>query len=165
MDRNGADSKAVKVLEIPQSAAQAALEAGRVDGIALTDPAFAAALAGGKTRFVANIYSAISPRYLLGGLVSTTRWVEQNRTAAERFARVIAQTSTYVNGHADETLADVVEWSALDRSLLGHMKRTLYTPTLTASEIQPVIDVAARYKVVEKPFSANELISEAAVKG
>jgi hypothetical protein len=44
------------------------------------------------------------------------------------------------------------------------MKRTIYTPTVNASEIQPVIDVAVRYKVVEKTFPAGELISEAAVK-
>lgn len=164
MDQNGADSKSVKVVEIPQSAAQAALEAGRVDGIAVTDPVFAAALAGGKVRPVANIYSAISPRYLLGGLVSTTRWVEQNRQAAERFARVIAQASLYVNGHADETLGDVVDWSGMERNLLVRMKRTLYTPNLNAGEIQPIIDVAVRYKVIEKAFPAADLISDAAVR-
>ena len=164
MDRNGADSQSVKVLELPQSAAQAALEQGRVDGIAVTDPVFAAAVASDKVRFVANIYSAISRRYLLGGLVATTQWVEQNRAAAERFARVIAQTSNYVNGHAAETLQDVVDWSGLDRSLLAHMKRTVYVPGLSAAEIQPVIDVAVHYKVFEKAFPATDLISDAAVK-
>jgi len=36
------------------------------------------ALAGGKARFVANIYSAIAPRYLLGGLVY---WTGSRRAA------------------------------------------------------------------------------------
>jgi NitT/TauT family transport system substrate-binding protein len=164
MDQNGADSRSVKVLEIPQSAAQAALEQGRVDAIAVTDPACAAALASGKVRFVANIYSAISRRYLLGGLVAMAPWVEQNRVAVERFSRVIAQTSTYVNAHPAETLQDVVDWSGMDRGALTRMKRTVYTPGLSAGEIQPVIDVAVRYKVLDKTFPATDLISEAAVK-
>jgi ABC-type nitrate/sulfonate/bicarbonate transport system substrate-binding protein len=165
MDQNGADSKSVKVLEIPQSAAQAALEQGRVDGIAVTDPAFAVAMAGGKVRFVANIFSSLARRYLLGGLVSTRRFVEGNRTAVERFSRVIAQTSTYVNTHPDETLGDVADWSGLDRSLLTHMKRTAYSPGLSQADVQPVIDVGVRYKIFEKTFSATDLISDAAVKG
>jgi NitT/TauT family transport system substrate-binding protein len=164
LDQNGVDPKAVKVLEIPQSAALAALEQGRVDGIALTDPAFAVALATGKARFVANINSAISPRYLLGGLVSTAVWVEKNHSIAERFSRVIAEASTYVNTHADETFNDVVEFTGMDRALLSRMKRTLYGPTLVAAEIQPVIDVAVKYKVLEKAFPAAELISDAAAK-
>jgi hypothetical protein len=44
------------------------------------------------------------------------------------------------------------------------MKRTLYTPNLNAGEIQPVIDVAVRYRVVEKTFPASDLISDAAVR-
>ena len=163
MDQNGGDAKSLKVVEIPQSAALAAIEQGRIDGVGLTDPAFAVAVASGKVRFVANINSAISPRYLLGGMVSMSGWVERNHAAAERFARVIAEASTYVNGHPDETQSDVVDFTGIDRSLLARMKRTLYTPTLNAAEIQPVIDVAVRYKVFEKGYPATELISDAAV--
>ena len=85
MDQNGADSSTLKVVEIPQSATPAALEQGRVDGITVTNPAFTIATAGGKARFVANIFSAISPRFLNVLWFSTTGWVERNHAVAERF--------------------------------------------------------------------------------
>ena len=65
MDQNGADSSTIKVVEIPQVAAPVALEQGRVDGIIVGNPAYTYALAGGRARLVANVWSAISPRFLL----------------------------------------------------------------------------------------------------
>lgn len=164
MDQNGADSSTFKVVEIPQSAAVAALEAGRVDGITVTNPAFTLAIAGGKARFVANIISAISPRFLLGCWFTSIAWVERNRSVAERFARIIADAVAYVNGHVAETVDDLVALTGLDRSLVLRMRRTPQTPTVVAAEIQPVIDVAVRYKVLERGYSAAELVSDAAVK-
>ena len=88
-----------KVVEIPQLSQLAALEAGRIDGIALTNPAYTIAMSSGKVRSVANIHAAVAPRYLLAMWFSSTSWVERNRSAAERFARVIADAVGYVNGH------------------------------------------------------------------
>ena len=165
MDQNGADSSTVKVVEIPQAAAPAALEQGRVDAIMVSNPAYTMAVAGGKARLVTNIFTSISPRWLIVCWFTTTGWVERNRAVAERFARVHAEAATYVNNHVDETLDDLVQLTGLDRSLCQRMRRSLQTPAVVAAEIQPVIDVAVKYKVLEKGFSARDLISEAAVKG
>jgi NitT/TauT family transport system substrate-binding protein len=165
MDQNGADSSTVKVVEIPQAAAPVALEQGRVDGIMVSNPAYTMALAGGKARLVTNIFTAISPRWLIVCWFTTTGWVERNRALAERFARVHAEAATYVNTHVEETLDDLVQMTGLDRALCQRMHRSLQTQAVIAAEIQPVIDVAVKYKVLEKGFSARELISDAAVKG
>jgi NitT/TauT family transport system substrate-binding protein len=164
MDQNGADSSSLKVVEIPQLAAPVALEQGRVDGITVTNPAFTLATSGGKARLVANIWSAISPRLLLVCWFSTTSWVERNRGVAERFSRVIAEAATYCNSHVEETIGDLVDLTGLDRSLVARMKRTFQTTTVSAGEVQPLIDVAAKYKAIEKAFPANEIIAETALK-
>jgi NitT/TauT family transport system substrate-binding protein len=164
LDQNGVDPKSVKFVEIPQLAALAALEQGRVDGVSLTNPAFTVALAGGKTRLVANIFIAIASRYLLGAWFSTSGWVEKNRTTAQQFARVLGDASSYVNTHANETIDDLVETTGVDRSFAVRMKRTVLTPTVVAAEIQPVIDAAAKYKFLEKSYPAAELVSDTALK-
>jgi NitT/TauT family transport system substrate-binding protein len=164
MDKNGGDSSSFRIIEIPQLAQLAALEAGRVDAICVTNPAYTIAMASGKTRFVANIHSAIAPRYLLGLWFTTTGWVERNRSAAERFARVIADAVAYVNGHVAETVDDLVAATGLDRSLVLQMKRSTQIPNVVASDIQPVIDAAVRYKMFEPRYPAGEVISEAAIK-
>lgn len=162
MDQGGADPKSFKTVEIPQMAAIAALEQGRVDGITITNPAYATAMATGKTRLVANIFSAISPRFLLVVWISTTSWVERNRPAAERFVRAINEASLYLNAHPEETLGDLVEFTGLDRSIAAKMKRATLSTTVLPGEVQPVIDVAAKYKVIDKPFPAADLITDVA---
>lgn len=164
MDKNGGDSSSFKIVEIPQLAQLAALEAGRVDAIAVTNPAYTLAMATGKTRFVANIHSAISPRFLLALWFSSTGWVERNRSTGERFARTIADAVVYVNGHITETVDDLVTATGLDRSLVLRMKRSPQTPNVVPGDIQPVIDAAVYYKMLERGYPAAELISEVAIK-
>ena len=164
MDQNGADSTSVKIVEIPQAAAPVALEQGRVDAIMVSDPAYTLAIASGKARRLVDTYIAIAPRFLLVCWFSTSGWVERNRATAERFGRVIADAATYASSHVDETLDDLVQLTGLDRALCQRMHRTPQTPAVLTTDLQPVIDVAVRYKALSKPFAAKELISDAAVK-
>jgi NitT/TauT family transport system substrate-binding protein len=164
MDQNGGDSSSFKVVEIPQLSQLAALEAGRVDGIALANPAYTIAMSGGKVRSVANIHGAVAPRYLLAMWFSSTTWVERNRSTAERFARTVADAVGYVNAHQAETVDDVVAATGLERSLVLRMKRFPQVPNVLASDLQPVIDAAARYKMIERSYPAAEIISDAAVR-
>lgn len=162
MDQNGGDSSTIKVVEMPQAAAPEALEQGRVDGITVSNPAFTRAISTGKTRFVANIFSAIAPRILLVCWFSTNGWVERNRDVATRFGKVVAEAATYCDNHVDETVDDLVTLTGLDRSLAVQMKRTCQTPTVKAAEIQPMIDAAARYKMLSRAFPASEIIAPTA---
>lgn len=163
MDQNGGDSASFKVVEIPQLSQLAALEAGRVDGITLANPAYTIAMSSGKIRSVANIHAAVAPRYLLALWFSSTAWVAGHRSAGERFARVIADAVGYVNTHVAETVDDVIAETGLDRSLVLRMKRSPQVPNVLASDLQPVIDAAARYKMIDRSHPAAELISDAAV--
>jgi NitT/TauT family transport system substrate-binding protein len=162
MDKNGADSSTIKVLTISQVAAVAALEQGRVDGILVSNPAYTLATANGKGRAIANVYAAVAPRLLIVTWFSTTDWVQRNRPLAQAFARVIAEAAGYVNGHVAETVDDLVALTGQDRSLVLQMRRTTQTTTVSPSEIQPLIDVAAKYKAIDRPFPASELISNLA---
>lgn len=160
MDQNGADSSTLKVVEMPQPAAPAALEQGRVDGITVVNPAYTIALASGKARLAAKIFDAIAPGFMLVCWFSTTQWVAQNRAVAQRFVRLLAQSAAYVGSHAPETVPDIDALSHLGSEMILREHRMEYATRLRASDIQPVIDVAAKYKAIEKGFPASELISE-----
>lgn len=83
---------------------------------------------------------------------------------AARFARVIADGATYCNGHVEETVGDLVDLTGLDRDLVVRMRRRFQTTNVVASKIQPVIDSAVKYKLLDRGFPASEMISGAAVK-
>jgi NitT/TauT family transport system substrate-binding protein len=162
LDRGGADPKSVKFIEIPQPAAPAALEAGRVDGVTLLGAAYATALASPKVRAVGNIFGAIAPRFTITAWFSTRTWVDRNRAAAGRFARVMSEAAAYTNAHPEETLGDLVGFTGMDRAVAAKMKRANFTTVLNPAEVQPVIDVAARYKAIDQGFPASELIVDVA---
>jgi NitT/TauT family transport system substrate-binding protein len=164
LDQNGADPKAVKFVELPTLEAPVALAAGRVDGATLFNPAYAKAMADGKSRLVAPIFNAIAKRFLLGTWFTTTDYVQKNRGIVERFSRVVAEASAYAGAHPDDTLDDIVAFTGIDKSLIVHMQRSTQTPVANAADLQPVIDVAVKYGVIDKSFPATELISDAALK-
>jgi NitT/TauT family transport system substrate-binding protein len=164
MDQNGGDSSSLKFIELPQLAAPAALEQGRIDGITVANPAFTIATSDGKARLVDNIYTSIAPRLLVGAYFSTTDWVSHNRDAAARFARVIADASLYVNAHSDEATGYVADFTGLDRGLLTKMRRTAQPTVVHAAELQPFIDAAAKYKIIDTSFPANDIIADTALR-
>ncbi|MGH7715387.1 MAG: hypothetical protein ACREML_05245, partial [Vulcanimicrobiaceae bacterium] len=58
----------------------------------------------------------------------------------------------------------VAQNAKLDEKLVARMARITFGDYLRPSEIQPLIDVAAKYNVIAKPFEARDLISPYALK-
>lgn len=164
MDQNGGDSKTVRFLELPWSAAAAALNAGRVDAAIVDNPAYAQALAGGTVRTVTRVYTAIAKQFLLGAWFVTGDYLAKNRDVAARFARVWADAAAFTRTHPVLTVDDVAQLTKQDRKVIAHMQRTWVGTTVALSDIQPVIEVAARYHLIARSFPAAELVSDAALR-
>jgi len=162
LDQNGVDTKSVKFVEIPQPVAANALEQGRVDGSVLTGAAFANAKANPKLRAIPGVLGALAPRYVFTCWFSTRDWLEKNHAVAQRFARVMSEAAAYTNAHPDDTLNDMLTFTGMERDVALKMRRATFTTTVNPAEIQPLIDAAAKYKFIEKGYSANELISDVA---
>jgi ABC-type nitrate/sulfonate/bicarbonate transport system substrate-binding protein len=91
-------------------------------------------------------------------------WVASNHALTERFARVVAEASAYTNAHSNETLSHFLSFTKIDKALVITMRRAVYPPTVSVGDIQPQIDLMANYKMIDKPFPATDIISDAAVK-
>jgi NitT/TauT family transport system substrate-binding protein len=163
VDQNGGDSKTLHFFELPAGAAEAALVQGRTDASLLSNPQYAAAIANGA-RSVAHVYDAIGPQFSLGVWVAMQSYVDKNHLIAERFSRVVAEAGAFARAHPEATVDDEAQYTKQDPTVIAHMKRQRMGTTVSASDIQPVIDAAAKYKFIEKPFPATDLISDAAAR-
>ncbi len=163
VDQNGGDSKTVKFFELPAAAAEAALFQGRVDGSLLSNPQYAAAIDDGA-RSAAHVYDAVGKQFSLGVWVVMQSYVEKNRSIVERFSRVVADAGTFARAHPEATVNDEALYTKQDPAVIAHMKRQRMGTTVSAADIQPVIDVSAKYKFIEKAFPATDLISDAAAR-
>ncbi len=158
-DQNGGDSSSVKLVELSPGAMPAALEAGRIDAAALFNPVFEAALTSGKTRLVAHIYDAIAKRFLSAVWFSSQAYIDAHRDVVERFERVMVEANAYTNAHPAETLPLIAQYASLDPVTIAHMTRSVAALYLDVRDVQPLIDAAAKYRVIERSFPAAELFS------
>jgi len=158
MDKHGADPSSLKMVEIPISALGAAIAEGRVDAGAANEPILSGALATGKVRLVSRMVDSIAPRYMFTAWCAMRSWADANRSACERFARVVRESATYINAHPAETVADISKFTSIDPAVIRKMQRTEAATTLDPAEVQPVIDLIAHFKEIPAAFPARELI-------
>jgi ABC-type nitrate/sulfonate/bicarbonate transport system substrate-binding protein len=97
---------------------------------------------------------------MLGGWFTTAEWARAHPDVIARFVRVIAEASTYVDAHTTETAPVLSDFTGVPVGVILKMQRTIHPQTvLRAQDIQPIIDAAAKYKLIPRAFSAQELIT------
>lgn len=158
IDQRGGDWEAVHYVELPMSATLGAIEQGRVFAAEVGNPILAEALDSGKVKII-PAYDAIAPSYLLSGWFTTSDWASKHRDAVKLFARVIAQAAGYTNAHPAETAPLLADFSSIPLSVIEHMPRVRNGTTVSASQIQPVIDAAAKFKMIDHSFPAQEIMA------
>jgi NitT/TauT family transport system substrate-binding protein len=160
VDQNGGDSKSIQFVEVPVAAQAAALDEGRIAAGGIINPFLGEALASGKARFLAPFYSAIANRFMLSGWFTTAGFAAKHRDAIATFQRIIEVTSTYTNAHHAETVPLLATWSGITADAAAHAPRMTNGTRITPEDVQPVIDLLARYGVIPKAFDAREMIVE-----
>ena len=164
VDQNGGDSKTLKFVEMPAPVALAAIEDGRIDGADLNTPTLTRGLEDGKVRSLAQIFDAISPRFENTAWFTTTDYANANRDVVGRFVRAMAESNAYCNAHHADTVQLVADNAKLDPKLVARMARITFGDYLRPADLQPLINVTAKYGVIAKAFDARELISPFALK-
>jgi NitT/TauT family transport system substrate-binding protein len=156
---NGVDRSGLHFVEAPQSALLPLLVEKRVDGILLSEPSLAHAQASGSTRAIGKPYDSIAKHFLISAWFSTTTWVAAHPDAARRFGAAIAQADIYADNHWAEMVPIVADFTKLPIDELRSLTHDAFGASVPAAYVQPMIDVAARFKVIDRPFPAEEIIS------
>ena len=156
IDKHGGDSKTVKFIEVPVSQMAAAVETHRVDAAKGDEPFITAA--GPEIRILGNVMDGIAPRFMIIGWFSTNQWLKDHPDLAARFAAAIGKASQWANGHDRESLAIFLQNAKVDPQTAAAMARSRVGVTLEPSMMQPVLDAALKYGVLDRPIAASELI-------
>jgi NitT/TauT family transport system substrate-binding protein len=154
---NGADIAAVKVVEIPPAAIVAALERGTIAGAMVTEP-FLSASADRVTQ-LASPYDACARHFYINAWFANRDWLEKNADMVRRLRRAIYDAARWSNTHHDETLAILTKQLKLETGSMGNMRRAVFDTSLDLGKMQPVLDLAWRYKVLKSPITASQLVA------
>lgn len=156
MDKNGGDSSTVKFVEMTFPQILEALGTNRVDAAIVADPFIAQAK--NSARILADAYDAIGSRYIIGCWFTTTQWAAAHADLAKRFGAVIAKTAQWANTHKPQSGAILAKYSKMDPAVAATMLRVDYAPRFDISQMQPEIDLLARYGGLPATYPAAELI-------
>jgi len=159
MDKNGGDSKSLKVVEVPYSAILPALEQGRIDVGTTLQPFLNQALATGKARIFCDNYTSVG-RCVTSVYVANSSWADANPETVRTFVRVLREAQVWANAHHPETAQIMSTESGVEVSAITSGGREDFDPGFAEPrDFQSIIDVAVKYGALDKRIDAQELIS------
>ncbi|HEV8020299.1 MAG TPA: ABC transporter substrate-binding protein [Candidatus Lustribacter sp.] len=161
VDKHGGDSSTLKLTEIPMSASGLAAETGRVDVAVVIEPFLQIALAGGKVRSIGDPISGIANHFMQSCWFTSLDFAAKNPAVVEGFIRAIREGATYGNSHHPETAVMLEKFLNIDtpptvRIPLG----VRFNP----AQMQSVVDLQVRYKMLPAAFDVHEVIYPAALR-
>jgi NitT/TauT family transport system substrate-binding protein len=159
VDKTGGDSKSLKWVEIPNSASGASVAEHRVDFCALQEPVLTAELETKKVRAIASCYSAISEHFVFGAFFANADWAAKHAELVKRWVRITLEAAAYTNTHHAETVPMMAEATKIPLAVMQKIARVDSATPSSAdpSLMQPLIEVAARYKSIPRSFPAKDL--------
>ena len=158
VDAHGGDSRTLSFTEVPSSAAAAAVAQGRVAAAALVPPFVAHAVSDGTVKVLANIFTAIAPRFLETGWFTTSAYASKNRDLVAHFGKIIGTAAAYNNAHPNETADLLATFSGVSAASILQTGISLNATSVNTGDIQPLIDAMAKYGLIDHRFNAAELL-------
>jgi NitT/TauT family transport system substrate-binding protein len=154
----GVDVTTVKIVEISQPASAAALVRGTIDCGLLSEPFITPNR--DSLREIGRPLDAVGKEFCQSVWYASKPWLEADRGRARRAVAAIYDTARWANSHHAETFAILVRDAHFDAEKIAGMTRCVYATTLTPALVQPVLNVAAQYKIFDHLIDANTLIAK-----
>jgi len=157
IDKHGGDAKTVKLIEIPFPEMVGALGAGRVDAVIASEPFTTLGLAAGN-RSLGGVYVSMPATIQVFGFFATDAWLAAHPDLALKFAGAIRRAAVWANANPKASAAMLTAFTKLDPQIAATMGRAVYANALDPATMQPVLDNAVKYGMLDHPLDANELI-------
>lgn len=155
IDQHGGDSKTIHWVEIPFPTLAPALDQHRVDAAFVAEPFFTPAKK--NNRVLGYILEAISPRFASGAWFSTKSWANAHPEVVSRFIGVMAETARWVKAHRRETVPLIAKYLKVPEAIVTRQPPGTYAEALVSSEFQPLLDSAAKYGLLKKRLTVDDL--------
>jgi NitT/TauT family transport system substrate-binding protein len=158
LDKNGGDSRTVKFVELSNSTMGAALTEHRVDAAVMTYPFLADVLESHQGKPLGAVYGAIANSFLITVWFVSSDWASKHADTIRTFIEVTDKSALYTNNHRAETAPLVADLTKIPIAVINKMPRSVSSTALHLSDIQPLIDGSAKYKLIPQSFPARDLL-------
>ena len=159
LSANGADPANVHFVELGFPQMGSAIKRGAVDAATMNEPFLTAEQSNVRT--FAKMFDAIGKRFVNGVWIATPAFVRANGALVRRFGEALYATAKWANTHHPETAAILAKNTRIDPEVTRTMTRVRYAESLEPRLVQPSLDAAWKFKLIERRVEVAELLSSA----
>jgi NitT/TauT family transport system substrate-binding protein len=156
MDKHGGDSKTVHFIEVPIPQMGTALSLHRIDAGMPVEPFVTAQK--DLIRSLGSVLDGVGPHYMVIGYLASDTWLATHADVAARFVRAMREASVWGNAHRAESAAMIERIMHVDPAVGATMNRATYGTDLDPALMQPVLDSALKYGILERAVPVGDLI-------
>ena len=110
-------------------------------------------------RLLGKSFDAIAKRFYIDVWATSPAFAKSSPVALRRFTTAIYETARWANGHHDETAAILAKYAKMEPAVIRRMTRASFATSLDAGDLQPTLDAAYRYRIIDAPVRAAEIIA------
>jgi ABC-type nitrate/sulfonate/bicarbonate transport system substrate-binding protein len=157
LESGGTDLTKVKFFELPLGEMGSALARGTV-GAALMGEPF---IADNKDAIakLAVPFDSVARSFYIGCWYAQRDWLSKNADVARRFASAIYAAGGWANTHRPDSAAIEATYVKIDVERLRAMPRNSFALALDPKLMQPVLDLALRYKMLSTAIAAPDIVA------
>ena len=164
IDNNGGDSSKVKWVEVPFPQMEPALVQRHIDAFVAVEPFVTVpSRVNNKTRVLGYPLGGIAPRLLIASYFSSEAWIQKNADPVKAFIAAINRGIDAHNADPEAAKATIAKNTGLKPEFLKLMALPAFEKRILESDLQPLMDVALRYKLIAKKFPPADVISKVAM--
>ena len=157
IDKNGGDSKSVKWVEVNDTQALAAMQAGRVDAASVSEPALDDATHSPNARLLAACYDAIGDNFMIAGYFTTEDYARAHPDVVRKINAAIIEAGLWANKNRAQSAKILEKYSGVPVPPTN--TRVTYAERTRPADVQPVLDLLTKYGVLTSSIKANDLFA------
>jgi NitT/TauT family transport system substrate-binding protein len=155
--RNGADVAKVNFLEMPFADMAPSLDRKSVAAAYITEPLLTRYAA--DLQMIATPYSAIADTFPISLFAANQSWLAANTETARRLVAAIYETARWANQNRALSAPMLAKHSKLELAVIQRMRRTPFATSFNVSTLQPILDAAYAYKLIDQQTKAADLVA------
>lgn len=154
---NGVDIAKVRIVQMSMPAQTEAIARGTLDAGLMSEPFYSAAK--GDLRILARPLDAIGGSFVLSAWFATRSWIEADRGRARAVVEAVYETARWANAHRAETLAILARDGKMSLKRIRGMARVPYATALDVGQLQPLLNAARTYKLIDRSVDAGSILA------
>lgn len=153
----GGDAASVKVVEMPFSNMEQALEEGQIDAAWMVEPFHTTALQHGL-RDIASNYVDTAPHLTAAAFVSTDNIVKDKADMMKRFRAAITKTADYANSHPEEIRAIIPTFTKITPAIANAFVIPRYDAKVNVSSLTAMLPEMRKLNMISNNFKVDSVI-------